>query len=307
MRKWFCLLLSLGMYAFVSCKDGNKSFAEGYENAQNDAEVAQEEKVKNAPKIYAFDGGSIRVNNKNLFAQDNTYKGDTITLADAFYVIKHPNGILVWDTGLPERLVGKDSVTTADGAFKLFRRDSITTQLAKIGVKPEDVNYIGLSHIHFDHTGGASHFDKATWLVQKRTLDFMESDSIIGNSFYEPESLVSLSEKKVINGDYDVFEDGSVVIKYLPGHTAGHQALYIDLGQSDPVVLSGDIYHFRKNRAGGIVPQINYNIQESQESLKKFEEFVKSKRAKVYIQHDMQDFKNMTKAPGSVLSVEKTR
>ncbi|HEA30124.1 MAG TPA: N-acyl homoserine lactonase family protein [Leeuwenhoekiella sp.] len=287
----------LGLLVLSSCKDSKKGFEEGYESAQNEAQEATEEKIENSPKLYAFNGGLIEANDKNLFAQGDTYKGETITLADAFYVIEHPNGILLWDTGLPENLVGEEAYTSPDGAFTISRQDSIVKQLASIGVNPEDVKYIAFSHIHFDHTGGANNFPEATWLVQQTAVDFINSDAIKGNSFYDPKSFEKLTNKQVLNGDFDVFDDGKVVIKYLPGHTAGHQGLFVSLAQTGPVILTGDTYHFRQNRENQVVPQINYSIPESEESISTFEDFVKQKNAKVLIQHDMEDFNMMPKAP----------
>ena len=295
MKKLFWALCSVLVLA--SCKDFNKGFQAGYENAQNDAAI-QDSIEDNTIELYAFDGGSIMAHNKNLFAQGETYKGDSIKLADAFYVIKHPKGILIWDTGLPENLVGNKPYTTPDGTLTMSRKDSIVKQLATIGLLPDDVDFIGLSHIHSDHTGAANHFGDATWLVQQSTLDFMQGDSIKGDAFYDPDSFTALKNKKIIdNADYDVFGDGRVVIKYLPGHTAGHSALFLDLAEAGPIVLSGDTYHFEQNREDTIVPQFNYSIPESESSIKTFEDFVDQKGAAVIIQHDPEDFNAMTKAP----------
>ncbi|MGB3774972.1 MAG: N-acyl homoserine lactonase family protein [Leeuwenhoekiella sp.] len=286
--------------ALVSCKDSRTGFEEGYESAQNDAQNAEEHKIKNSPKLYVFDGGKVKANNKSLFAQENTYDGEVINLADAFYVINHPEGILLWDTGLPENLVGNNAYTTPDGSFTISREDSIVDQLASIGLSPEDINYIAFSHIHFDHTGAANHFPEAKWLVQQTTLDFIESDSIKGNSFYDVKSFENLKNIEILNGDFDLFNDGTVVIKYLPGHTAGHQGLFLDLAISGPTMLSGDTYHFRQNRRDSIIPRINYNIPQSGESIDVFEKFVTKSNAEVHIQHDLQDFEEMVKAPKSI-------
>ncbi|WP_028377348.1 N-acyl homoserine lactonase family protein [Leeuwenhoekiella sp. MAR_2009_132] len=284
---------SLVALAFASCKDSKKE--------ENKEEVVVEETAKPDVELYAFDGGTVMANNLNLFAQGDTYKGESKELADAFYVIKHPNGILLWDTGLPEMLVGQEPYTPEGGAFTITRKDSILNQLKTINIKPEDVSMIAFSHIHFDHTGAANHFPNAKWLIQQSEDDFLNSDDIKGNTFYAPDSFSALKNKEIIaNTDYDVFGDGSVVIKYMPGHTAGHNALFVDLPETGPLVLTGDTYHFEQNRIDGVVPQFNYDIPQSEESIKAFEAFVKEKNAKVIIQHDMDDFKETTKAPDAI-------
>lgn len=244
-------------------------------------------------ELFAFEGGSIGANNLNLFAQGDTYKGDSLVLADAFYVIKHAKGALIWDTGLPEGLVGQAPYTTPDGAFTISRKDSLASQLSKVGLSTKDINYIAFSHIHFDHTGAANQFADATWLVQKEEYEFATGEAIKGNGFYAPDSFSALKKTQILEGDYDVFGDGTVIIKSFPGHTPGHQALYLELGLEHPVLLTGDLYHFEQNRTDAIVPQFNYDIPQTEESIKKFEAFAKEKNASVIIQHSIADFKKL--------------
>jgi len=273
------MLIAVLLISAFSCKKDQK---------EPEAEVV--EVVKPEISLYILDGGNIKANNLNLFAQGDTYKGESKLLANAYYIINHPKGKLLWDTGLPEGIVGKDPYTTPDGAFTISRPDSLKNQFAKFKLVPEDITHIAFSHVHFDHTGAASAFGNAKWLVQKSEMDFINSPEIKNNAFYDVNSFASLKNKEVINGDYDVFGDGSVIIKSMPGHTAGHQVLFLDLPTEGPIVLSGDMYHFKENRQAGIVPQFNHNIAQSNQSMTDFELFVESKNARVMIQHDLNDF-----------------
>lgn len=285
------MILILAVFAFVSCK----------QEAKKEAEPIQEEvKEKPAVSLYTFDGGSVGANILNLFAQGDTYKGESKQLADAFYVIKHPKGVLLWDSGLPEGLVGQEPYTTPDGAFTISRKDSILNQLATIGLKKEDVDYIAFSHIHFDHTGAANHFAGAKWLVQKPEFNYAISEEIKTNGFYAPDSFKALTNVIALSGDHDVFGDGSVIIKSMPGHTPGHQVLYVDLPENGPTLLSGDLYHFQENRDGKIVPGFNHDIPLSTTSIDAFEAFAKAKNATVYIQHEQADFDKMPVAPNAL-------
>jgi len=274
----------------ISCKESTGK-------TEQVKEDVQEKPSKPAVLLYTFDGGSVGANNLNLFAQGDTYKDESKQLIDAFYVIKHPKGVLLWDTGLPEGLVGQDPYTTPDGAFTISRKDSILNQLATIGLKKEDVNYIAFSHIHFDHTGAANHFADTKWLVQKPEFRFSISEEIKGNGFYAPDSFKALTNVISLSGDHDVFGDGSVVIKSMPGHTPGHQVLFIDLPEHGPTLLSGDMYHFQENRDGKVVPGFNHDIPQSKTAIADFEAFAKAKKATVYIQHEPADFAKMPVAP----------
>jgi len=283
---------------FTSCEEFKKGYDKGISEAE--AEARAKDSLANLPevKLHIFDGGSILAKKKELFSEGDRYEGETQELASPFYIIQHPKGTLLWDTGLPEGLVGQGDVTPEGDAFTISREMKILDQLKSVGLTPADIDMIAFSHVHFDHTGAANNFPNAKWLVQQTELDFINSDAIVGNAFYAPDSFSKLTDKQILTGDLDVFNDGSVIIKSFPGHTAGHQALFLSLKESGPVLLSGDTYHFKQNREDAVVPQFNYDIPESKESIKDFEDFVTATNAKVIIQHDPEDFKaSMVKTP----------
>lgn len=284
-RVLFVLVIAL---SFLSCKEEKKEAKE---------EVA--EIVKPEIKLYTFDGGTVMVNNLELFSQDTTYQGQTKEFADAFYVISHPKGNLMWDAGLPEGLVASpEPITPPGGAFTISRKDSVVNQLKSIGMTPDDFKYIALSHSHFDHSGHANVLKNATWLVQETEYNFITSDEIKNSEnagLYE--AIKDLTNVKTLNGDHDVFGDGSVIIKSMPGHTPGHQVLYLDLTENGPTLLTGDLYHLYESRENRIVPSFNTDVELTLKSMDAFEAFAKEKDAKVYLQHQKEDFNRMPKAP----------
>lgn len=258
--------------AFVSCKN-------------------EEKKETEKPKVqlFALDGGSILVKKLEVFSQDTTYTGQTKQFTDAYYVISHPKGNLMWDAGLPEQLVMDEPYNEPSGVYAIKRPDSLANQLKEIGFTIDDFTHFAMSHSHFDHTGHANYMKDATWLVQENEYDFVKKDSTLAPS------VNALTKVKKLNGDYDVFGDGTVVIKYMPGHTIGHQVLYVDLGLEQPILLTGDLYHFSENRENKGVPSFNYDVKQTLESMDKFEAFAKEKNAKVFIQHSPSDFKEIKK------------
>ena len=257
---------------------------------KSEKKESQNENKKPEVKLFQLVGGSILVNKLEVFSQDTTYTGQTKQFTDAYYVISHPKGNLMWDAGLPESLVIPNPATPGDGTFTVQRPDSLKNQLKSIGFKIEDFNYFAMSHSHFDHTGHANYMKNATWLVQEN-----EYNSVAGDSLTQKNPAVSaLTKVKKLNGDYDVFGDGTVVIKYMPGHTIGHQVLYIEAsGIQNPILLTGDLYHFQENRTNKRVPSFNYNVGQTLESMQKFEAFAKEKNAEVIIQHSPKAFKKL--------------
>ncbi|APQ19302.1 MBL fold metallo-hydrolase [Maribacter hydrothermalis] len=283
------VLIITVLFAAFSCKENKK------ESKDSSAAI---EVVKPEVKLYTFDGGTVMVNNLELFSQDTTYQGQTKEFADPFYVISHPKGNLMWDAGLPEGLIAMgEPYTEPSGSFTVSRKDSVVNQLKSIGMSPADIKYIALSHTHFDHSGHANVFKDATWLVQKNEYDFITSEEAQKNNADLYNAIKELTVTEQLNGEHDVFGDGTVIIKSMPGHTPGHQVLYLDLAETGSVLLTGDLYHLYENRENRGVPIFNFNVEQTLNSMTEFEALAKENNARVIMQHSKEDFNKMPKAP----------
>jgi glyoxylase-like metal-dependent hydrolase (beta-lactamase superfamily II) len=169
-------------------------------------------------------------------------------------------------------------------------------QLKEIGLTPADVTWLAFSHTHFDHTGNANEFPDATWIFNKAELAWAES---------KPGPFVNLdtfsayktAKKQMIDGDYDVFGDGSVMILKTPGHTPGHQSLEVRLKKSGVVVLSGDLWHQRDNYRFRRVPPFNVERADTLASIDRVSTILKNTRGRLVVQHDAGDFKGLPKFP----------
>ncbi|MGI9551306.1 MAG: N-acyl homoserine lactonase family protein [Aurantibacter sp.] len=287
MKKYILLVAILLVFA---CKETKKEHVETTE--------AVGEIQKPDLKLYTFDGGTVMANNLELFSQDTTYRGQSKEFADPFYVISHPEGDLMWDAGLPEGLVGlPEPFTNPTGNFTVSRKDSVANQLESIGMTVNDIEYISLSHTHFDHSGHANVFKNSTWLVQETEYDFITGEESQKNNADNYNAIKDLNKVKKLSGDFDVFGDGTVVIKSMPGHTPGHSVLFLDLAETGPLLLTGDLYHLYENREHKRVPVFNIDVDQTLKSMDVFEAFAKEKNAKVVLQHQKEDFNKMPKAP----------
>lgn len=272
MKKLLFLLIAVSI---ISCKNSDKNV---------------EEIKKPEVKLYQLVGGSILVKKLEVFSQDTTYTGQSKQFTDAYYVISHPKGNLMWDAGLPEQLVIPEPYDEPSGVYRIQRPDSLANQLKSIGFKIDGFKYFAMSHSHFDHTGHANYLKDATLLIQENEYNANLADTLQQKNA----AMTALTNVKKINGDYDVFGDGTVVIKYMPGHTIGHQVLYVEVaGLEKPVLLTGDLYHFEENRENKGVPSFNYDVKQTLESMDKFEAFAKEKNATVIIQHSPKDYKKL--------------
>ena len=171
-------------------------------------------------------------------------------------------------------------------------------QLAAVGYTPADMTYLGLSHYHSDHTANANSFAGATWLVHQTERDAMFAEKPAG--IIQQASFSELKNSKTIvlkEQDYDVFGDGTVIIKYTPGHTPGHQVLFLKLRKTGPVLVAGDLYHYPEERNSGKTPTFEFNAEQSLASRAAIEDFLKKSKAQLWIEHDAITFKKLKKAP----------
>ncbi len=269
------IIVLIGIVLFSACKTEKKET------------IIETEEVK--VTLQVINAGNITVNKLEAFSEGDLYVGESKDFVDPTYIITHPKGRLIWDTGLPEA-IGPEPVTPGDGTFTISRKDSLKNQLKALDLTYDDFDYIGISHIHFDHTGTANYFKNAIWLVQENEHAFITSEEQIKGL---GAAIAELTNYKLLNGDYDVFGDGTVIIKSTPGHTVGHQSLYLDLGLEKPILLTGDLYHFDENRANKVAPGFNYDIPQTKESMEAFEAFAQEKNAEVIIQHSPKDFEKL--------------
>jgi len=155
-----------------------------------------------------------------------------------------------------------------------------------------------LSHMHFDHVGVANEVEGATLIIQKPEYDAAFAESVVTPGF-EPALYSKLKDAKrvMIEGDRDVFGDGRVRIISAPGHTPGHQVLYVDLENTGPIVLSGDLYHFAVSREKRRVPSFNVDADQSLKSMKRVESLLEETGAELWIEHELAWFEQLKKSP----------
>ena len=207
-------------------------------------------------------------------------EGKSKDFVDNCYLIKHAQGWFLWDTGIPDAVATMpNGLAPSDPKAVTWKRPkTLAAQLAEIGVKPEDIKAMAVSHTHPDHIGNVEMFPSTMLYVQKAEYEWPGADN---KPRFKPEHPVTLLE-----GDHDVFGDGTVVILSTPGHTPGHQSLLVRLPRTGPIVLSGDAVHFKSNWDNRRVPSLNFNKDQTLASMQKLAETVSRESAQLWINHD---------------------
>jgi N-acyl homoserine lactone hydrolase len=237
-------------------------------------------------RVYVFDCGISKMNAagvKQALGFDPEKISGPLEFALPCFLIAHPRGTLMWDTGaVPDEAIGKGG-----GNFEVSK--TLTSQLAAIGYAPKDITYLALSHYHADHTGNANLFAGSTWLTPKAERDWMFAEKPKG--FINPAHYSMLKDAKTIildKDEHDVFGDGKVILKAAPGHTPGNQVLLVKLAKTGPLMLSGDLYHYNEERTLGWVPlPLEFNAEQSKASRVVIEDYVKKMKAQLWIGHDL--------------------
>ena len=256
-------------------------------------------------RLYVFDCGTLEGADMGRFRLKNEEVATT-RMSVACFLVAHPKGTLMWDVGaipdaawkptgapLTQRIVLPDSQTREVTMIKPLK-----AQLADTGYAPASIDFLALSHYHWDHTANANDFAGATWLVRQVERDAMFSQK--PTPLTQPSGYAALRTSKTIplkNDEHDVFGDGTIVIKLAPGHTPGHQVLYVKLRKSGPVVLSGDLYHYPEERTLGRVPTFEFNQEQTSATRSAIDAFLKKTGAQLWIQHDFAANARLKKAP----------
>jgi N-acyl homoserine lactone hydrolase len=249
-------------------------------------------------RLYILDCGTIGPMDPALFSLKPSEINREVNFVSPCYLIVHPKGSLIWDVGqIPDKDIPDDGTEVVQQKFlKATRR--LGPQLAALGFRPKDITYLAMSHYHVDHTANANMFAGSTWIVQQAEYDIMFRDGDVG--IRSPETYKDLKTAKRItlqNADYDVFGDGRVIIKTAPGHTPGHQMLFLKLAKFGPLLLAGDLYHLPEERTLDRVPTFDFDASLTRASRKNVEEFLKRSGATLWIQHDPATNAPLKKAP----------
>ena len=264
---------------------------EGTPDANAGSKLPDPIKAGVAEKLFRLDCGRSLANDESVWTPGEN-AGRSIEFSSTCWLIKHGSEWLLWDAGVPEAALNDPRGWSTLPKLIVYHLDkTLTDQLAEIGLKPRDIARVAISHTHGDHIGNVGLFPNSTILIQQAEYSWINSPDGPNDNVNQ---LMALARKllgapknlQLIDGDNDVFGDGSVTLVYTPGHTPGHQSLLVHLKNSGFIILSGDVVHLQENFEKNRVPSLNTNNAESIASMQKIRQMIAMYKATLFINHD---------------------
>jgi N-acyl homoserine lactone hydrolase len=244
-----------------------------------------------ADRLYRLDCGHSLANDESVWTPGENI-GRSIEFSSTCWLIRRGSEWLLWDTGVPESALNNPKGWSTLPKLIVYHLDrTLTNQLAAIGLKTNDITYVVASHTHGDHIGNVHLFPNSTILMQRAEYAWISSPDGPNDNVNQLKALArnllgAPKHLKLLEGDTDVFGDGSVVLVSTPGHTPGSQSLLIHLRKSGFIILSGDVVHSEENFKRNIVPSLNTDKVASIASMNKVRQMMATYNAKLFINHD---------------------
>jgi glyoxylase-like metal-dependent hydrolase (beta-lactamase superfamily II) len=259
--------------------------------------------AQEGPRLYVFTSGSLGGFPKAAFQIGATGTIDWAPVS--FYVLKHPRGNVIIDTGNNDK-----TITDPEGwwgplakgfGLKMTKDDAIPVQLAKIGLKTSDIKYVVVGHMHLDHGGNVGQFPNATLIVQDDEMKAAWWPDPGYSIYYIPGDFAETKNMNVLrlNGDFDVFGDGTLRVIRAIGHTPGSQFMVVKLPKTGSVILTSDVVYLKENLDKNLIPPIpgTWGPVDAYKSLARIRHIRDAEGAQIFYGHDPEIFKATKKAP----------
>ncbi len=254
--------------------------------------------------VFALCSGYLELDRASML--DDLPAGQPWTVPVMSFLVVHPRGRLLFDTGVHCRTrvdpIGRMGPERAKRLVdKSKDGEDVVPQLGLLGLTPDDVRYVANSHLHFDHCGGNEFFPRATFLVQKAEMEAARRPGFAPGYNPSPLDFDHPLDYRLVDGEHDVWGDGSVVLFPTFGHTPGHQSLRVRAGKGRDLVCAADACYTRENMDRDVLPRILWNGPTMRESLATLRRLRDQAGATVFYGHDPEQWRATPHAPAAVV------
>lgn len=220
------------------------------------------------------------------------------------YVIDHPDGIVLFDSGLHvetqrDPLARLGALVAGLFTVEFQPGEEIAARLAALDIDASAVRYLINSHLHFDHTGGNAQVPNARLLVQRREWEAGADADLSARLAFDRRDYALGHDLRLLDGEHDLFGDGRVVCVPTYGHTPGHQSLRLRLDDGATIVLAGDACYLRRTLEHLHLPRYVYDREGMLEVLQRFRAW-ETQGARIFYGHDAEFWAGVPQAPAEV-------
>lgn len=241
--------------------------------------------------------------------------GESYPSLTPFYLIDHPEGTVLVDTGTSYEMLADPDTYGAYGAphmsefavdeIEMSEADKAVHQVADLGYEPSEIDTVVMTHLHLDHAGNIDEFPESEFVVQQAELEYAwwPADPIQQNLYLEGDFGVLRSAEyavTAIDGHYDVFGDETVECIPTPGHSAGHQAVKVELDDTGTVILAGDLAFIQDAYENELQPPFAWDTEAAIRSNRKIRNLERREDATVCLAHDREHFEALPEPPESL-------
>jgi glyoxylase-like metal-dependent hydrolase (beta-lactamase superfamily II) len=250
-------------------------------------------------KLYVFSSGILK-STKDKFALGAPAEAFDIPVPYYFVDISEMGVKALIDTGNSPGVIKDPKGTWGDIANVYYpvmtEEQKPVNALKEIGVKPEDINYIFITHLHLDHAGSIKYFPKAKVIVQLAELRYAYfPDPMMKGAYIEADIKDPSIKWEPIEGIRSFF-GGRIFVFPTPGHTPGHQSILVRL-KNNPVIITGDAVYLRENLEKDIPSGFAASFSEAAHSYQVIKHLAEDEKAKVWFGHDPDEWKKIKLAP----------
>ncbi len=229
------------------------------------AAVAQAADVK----VYAFKAGVLKTQTQYILK--DTRPGTPMDIPVPFLVIRHGQEWVGFDTGCNGQVAKDPAGYWGEAVVKdftpVFKPDQEFREAIKVlGLTPKDFKAVIISHGHLDHAGAIDNFLGTTVPIYFQKAELAEirkvAEGKTAGAAYIRGDFKHLNELNIreIEGPWDFFGDGSVIVLPTPGHTAGHQSLYVKLSANQRFIYCADALYALESMEKFIAPALAADI-----------------------------------------------
>lgn len=265
------------------------------------------------PQLYTFNSADWEYEYSAMMR--NQKPGETYPSLTPFYLIDHPEGTVLVDTGTSYEMLADPENYGPYGAsyiaefaadeIEMSEEDKAVNQVTDLGYDPVEIDSIVMTHLHLDHAGDIDEFPDTEFIVQQAELEYAwwPADPIQQNLYVEGDFGILRSNEydvTAISGNYDVFGDGTIECIPTPGHSPGHQAIKVELEETGTVILGADLAFTQEAYETELQPAFAWDTEAAIRSTRKINNLERKYDADVYLAHDRDHFELLPKPPKSL-------